>query len=180
MRGFSFLPANPGRPNRGSCAGHTDRSEAAPESVTDSRGTCQRRCGAGVPPCRHYSCRTHRSRIRTHRRGHDGSVSSRSVGLRQRKRACESEGCCQCDCLNFHEVSLLSLDTRQPHRLLHRSTKIFVRRDRSRQAVHTSQSPRCSSNRRPSRVIRLRRCSIAPGHNQSGSQLFPGMVQEFP
>jgi hypothetical protein len=36
------------------------------------------------------------------------------------------------------------------------------------------------ANRRPSRVIRLRRCSIATGHNQSGSQLFPTMVQAFP
>jgi hypothetical protein len=177
MRGFSFLPANPRRSNRGNCARHTDRS--APESVTDSRHAWQRRCGASVPPCRDYSCRTHRGWIRTHRRGHDRSVSSRSVGLRQRKRACEREGCCQCDCGNFHEVSLLSLDRRQPHRLLDRSTKIFVRRDRSRQAVHTSQSPRCSRNRRPWRIIRLRRCSIAPGH-WSGSQFFPTMVQEFP
>jgi hypothetical protein len=102
--GFSFLPANPRRPNGGSCARHTDRSEGASESVTDSRAPWQRRRGASVPPCRDYICRTHRSRIRTHRRGHDRSVSSRSVGLRQRKRACESEGCCQRDCCNFHEV----------------------------------------------------------------------------
>src|SRR5229473_5217656 len=140
MRGFCFLPANPRRPDRGSCARHTDRSEGAPETVTDRRDAWQRRCGAGVPPCRDYICRTHRGRIRTHRRGHDRSISSRSVGLRQRKRACEREGCCQRDCRNFHEVSLLSLDRRQPHRRLDRSTKIFVRRDGSRQAVHISQS----------------------------------------
>ncbi len=138
--GVFLLPANPRRPDRGSCARHTDRSEGAPETVTDRRDAWQRRCGAGVPPCRDYICRTHRGRIRTHRRGHDRSISSRSVGLRQRKRACEREGCCQRDCRNFHEVSLLSLDRRQPHRRLDRSTKIFVRRDGSRQAVHISQS----------------------------------------
>jgi hypothetical protein len=60
------LPANPRRPNRGSCARHTDRSEGAPESVTDGRDAWQRRRGAGVPPCWDYICRTHRSRIRTH------------------------------------------------------------------------------------------------------------------
>jgi hypothetical protein len=81
--------------------------------------------------------------------------------------------------VTFMRCPLLSSDRRQPHRLLDRSAKIFVRRDRSRQAVHISQSLRCSSNRRPSRVIRLRRCSIAPGYGSS-SPFFPTMVQEFP
>ena len=57
-RGFFFLPANP--------RWHTDRSKAAPESVTHSRSARQSRCGASVPPRRDYICRTHRSRIRTH------------------------------------------------------------------------------------------------------------------
>src|SRR6266850_6028712 len=81
--------------------------------------------------------------------------------------------------VTFMRCPLLSSDRRQPHRLLDRSAKIFVKRDRSRQAVHISQSLRCSSNRRPSRVIRLRRCSIAPGY-WSSPPFFPTMVQEFP
>jgi hypothetical protein len=40
----------------------------------------------------------------------------------------------------FMRCPFLSLDRRQPHRLLDRSTKIFFKRDGSRQAVHISQS----------------------------------------
>jgi hypothetical protein len=42
--------------------------------------------------------------------------------------------------VTFMRCPLLSSDRRQPHRLLDRSAKIFVRRDRSRQTAHISQS----------------------------------------
>lgn len=60
--------------------------------------------------------------------------------MRQRKRACESEGCRQCDCRKFHEISFLLFFTRDKRAISLIVPLNFLKRDGTRQAVHISQS----------------------------------------
>src|SRR5216684_5000057 len=57
--------------------------------------------------------------------------------------------------VTFMRCPFLSLDRRQPHRLLDRSTKIFFKRDRKPLGYSHLAKPRCFSNPLPSRVIAL-------------------------